>query len=299
MNLQLRELRHYFFDLPLWAAGCRTQSRWRHMRSFLAPQAAAFEAGLRMIDRYRGKAVNQSEIDKAVDYAIQITIARESDTFACLRPAALHFDLEGFEHLRDALGHQRPVIVLTGHFGNFYITAAALAKQGLAMYTLARSVATSNPLARQLYEQSNYALTERAMLGRYIYTDFAGKLDRYLITICREKGLLAVLPDLPQILFPTGRRKVQMLGRSSSLPGRMIELGIKYNAIFLTAWNTIVLEEGFKFRRKLRFEPHISDAVGVEGILQEYADRLTDVVWNEPWQWLGTSIISQYDESEL
>lgn len=298
MNLQLREWRHYFYDLPLWAAGCRTAGRWAAMRRFLEPQASGFAAGLSRAYQSQGKTTEQAEIDTAVDCALQVTIARESDTFACLRPAALRFDIEGLEHLQGALGRQRPVIVLTGHVGSFYTIAVALARQGITMSPLARSVATVNALPRQLYEKSNYALTERAILGQYIYTDFAGKLDRHLITVCRENGLLLVLPDLPRTLFPSGRRTVQLLGRTSSLPGRMVELGIKYNAVFLTAWNTIALEERFGFRRKLRFEPCIA-ADSVDGVLQDYANRLSALVLHEPWQWLGTSVIAQYDESEI
>ncbi|MEI6215284.1 MAG: hypothetical protein WCP10_14355 [Desulfuromonadales bacterium] len=298
MMTQLRDLRHYYLDLPLWACGCRTSGRWSRMRDYLEPDAAPFEAGIRYLYSSCGKTIGQAELDQAVERALQIKAARESDAFACLGSGSLspRYEIEGLEHLQAAMIHKRPIMLLTGHIGSFYTVSVALAQAGITASSLARSVAPSNPYPRRSFEHTNYFLTGRRMKGDWIYTNYAGKLDRRLVSVCREGGMLVVLLDLPRSLFPAGRWPVNFLGRPSSLTGRTVELGLKYNALFLTAWNTIQVESGYGFRRCLRIEPQLADEGGVDGILQQYADRLTSLVSREPWQWMAAPVAAQFNE---
>ncbi|MCX5864980.1 MAG: hypothetical protein NTW42_07910 [Deltaproteobacteria bacterium] len=263
----------------------------------MAPEASLFEAGLRTLWQYNGRDPVQKEIDDAVERALQVKVARESDAFAYL--GSPRFEVEGLEHLQKVMGQNRPIILLTGHVGNFYALSVALAQVGIVASSLARSVAPSNSYPRRSFERINYFLSEHRMRGGWIYANYAGKLDRQLVTMCRNGGMLVVLLDLPRALFGAGRRPVRFMGRTSSLPARTVELGQKYKAVFLTAWNTIEPEKDFLFRRCLRIEPPFPDDDDVDGILQAFADRLSSLVIVEPWQWSGVPIINQFDESRF
>ncbi|WP_292987485.1 hypothetical protein [Nitrosomonas sp.] len=290
--------RYFFWDLPFWAIGWRSRRRWLRMQSTLKNDAFAFKNSLQAFYANKDDVI---DIDDAVNKALLIRAIRNSDAYACLNMSkknlAKNFSISGFEHLQNALGLNRPIILLTAHMGSFYTIAIALAQLGIRIDPVARIVDDSqyNPLPQQYFEHSNYFLTQTKMQGRYVYTNNTNKIDRHIITACKNNGILLVLPDIPRKFIPTNRFPVQLFGKKASLPTRIIDLGIKYNALFITLWSTIEFKSDYSFKRHLRIDPGIYTA-DKKVILQNYADRLSSIVCQEPWQWMGTAIINQYDE---
>ncbi len=292
---------HYFFwDLPFWAIGWRTQQRWLRMQSALKNDALAFKKSLQAFYAGREHDVDV-DVELAVKKALLSRVIRNSEAYSCLgmskKNIQKHFSITGIEHLHNAHAHNRPIILLTAHMGSFYIMPIALTQFGICANTVARTVDDShyNPLPQQFFERSNYFLTQARMPGRYVYTNYSNKIDRFIVTACKEKKVLLVLPDIPRKFLPSNRYPVQLLGKKASLPGRIIDLGLKYNALFITLWSTFELKSDFSFRRHIHIDPPIC-TTDKKIILQNYADRLSSIVYQEPWQWMGTAIINQYDE---
>lgn len=293
------EFQHYFWDLPFWALGHRSLRRWERMRSFLHEDATNFRAGLNTLISYQEGALKGCSVETATERALLVRVARESDAFSCIDFAGFkpHFDIYGLEHLQSAMKEKRPIVLLSGHVGSYYTISVALNQVGIKADIFGRSVSPINSLARRSYERANYFFTQRAFKDKWIYSDYSGKLDRRLVRVFRDSGILAVAIDLPRSLFAAGRHQVTFLGKKSSLPARTIELGVKNNALFLVVWNKIELQANLSFRRCLRIEPKIIDTSDVDEILQLYSDSLSTLVFNEPWQWNATQIVSLYDET--
>ena len=290
--------RYFFWDIPCWAVGWSSQHRWRRIQSALQKDAFTLRNSLQ---KFYADKENTVDIENAVNKALLIRAIRNSEAYSCLgmskKNAQKNFTVTGIEHLHLAKEQNRPVILLTAHMGSFYTLPILLAPYGFRLNTVARTVDNShfNPLPQQLFERLNYRLTEARMPGRYVYTNYSNKMDRYIVTACKENETLLVLPDIPRKFLPSNRCSVQFLGKKSSFPGRIIDLGLKYNAVFLTLWSTFELEPNFSFMRHLHVDPPIT-ATDKKEILQYYADRLSNIVYQEPWQWLGSMIISQYNE---
>mgnify|MGYP001258123337 CR=1 FL=1 len=289
---------YFFWDLPCWAIGWRSQRRWLRIQSVFKDESLALKNSLQTFYAYRGNVI---DIDNAIKQALLIKVIRNSDAYACLgiTKKNLHknFNISGLEHLHKALEKNRPIILLTAHMGSFYTISIALAQLGISIDPIARTVDNSqhNPLPQQYFEHSNYYLTQTKMLGRYVYTNNSNRIDRHVITACQKNGILLILLDIPRKFIPSNRCPVQFLGKKSSLPMRIVDLGIKYNALFLTLWSTIETKPNFSFRRHIHIDPAIS-ASDRTIILQKYADRLSSLAYQEPWQWMGTVIINQYNE---
>lgn len=237
--------------------------------------------------------------DKALDAtcreAIRCKIEREADAFRCLLPNSLHHTIEGLPNLQQARQQKSPIFLLTGHLGSFYTIAVALQRAGIPVFPVARTVDESpaNPTPRRLFERLNYASTERRIGGHYLYTDFAGWMDKRIVSVCRQNGVMLVLPDLPRRLFSAGRHPVILFDRPATLPARLFELGHKYKAHFLPAWNLI---GPTRRERTLRIEAALpTDSVAAT--LQGYADSLTHIVRETPAQWMALPIIEQYFEA--
>ncbi len=290
--------RYFFWDSPCWALGWRSQRRWLRIQSALQQDAAMLRNSLKIF--YSGHE-DTIDIEHVIKQALLIRTIRNSDAYACLGMLKTNFHknfaISGLEHLQKALGQNRPVFLLTAHMGSFYTISIALAQLGICINPVARTVDDSqyNPLPQQFFERSNYRLTQIKMPGHYIYTNNANRMDRQIVSACKENEILLVLLDLPRKFAPTNRHSVQFLGKKSSLPTRIIDLGVKYNAVFLTLWSTIETEPDFSFKRHLTIDPAIS-ATDKKNIIQSYADRLSGIVYQEPWQWLGSMIINHYNE---
>ncbi|MBT4146808.1 MAG: hypothetical protein HOE45_08050 [Gammaproteobacteria bacterium] len=294
--------RYYFWDLPLWTMGCRSHQRWSRMKLTFHDETENIRYSLQSFFKNKKTTV---DLEQMVERALLIKVARNGDAFACLNLTPNNIGkkikVSGLEHLQEAITQQRPIVLLTGHIGSFYTIPLILTQLGIKVNLLARTVDSSvnNPLPQQFFEKCNYFFTELKMSGSYLYTNFSNKLDKRLVTTCKTGGILLVLIDFPRRLVPSGRSSVQFLGEQSSLPVRTVELGVKYNAIFLTVWNTIETSSDFSSKRHLQVGPVIANTGGVKRISQAYADCLSEVIMQQPWQWMGASIINQFKENDL
>ncbi|WP_374486113.1 hypothetical protein [Zoogloea sp.] len=285
--------RHYFLDLPRWAIGLGGPALQARMHRFHQGDLPPTRHGLQFL---WGADADAQRLDEACRQALQVKIERESDAYRAFLPLPLRFELDGLPHLQEARRQSGPIFLLTGHFGSFYTIAVALQQAGIPVFPVARTVDDSpaNPTPRRLFERFNYASTERRIGGHYLYTDFAGWMDKRLVAVCRQGGVVLVLPDLPRRLFASGRRAVTLFDQPATLPARLFELGHKYKARFLPVWSQVGAEG--RRQRQLRIEAPLS-TTSVDATLQGYADSLTRVVRQTPWQWMALPIIEQYLET--
>ena len=301
---KLRLWKYYFFDLPLLSAGIKTPSFQPLRQSILAAELARTSEGYRTLCRYLDRPFTEAGAEECVKKSLWVKLIRESDAFTSLRmgPRTIkkYFRMEGIENLNSVTATGKPVILLTGHIGSFFIPAIAFSSAGYTVYPVARSVDRSpaTPLSTQLYLTLNYRLSGKRFPGKYLFTDLSGKIDRDIITILKSSGILWTAIDMPRRLYTHKRLPVTLFGRPSSLPSGIIQWGLKRNAVFLTSWNTVEISDNGNYYRLLSVDPPISTEPAVESILQAYADRLTKQIAKHPWQWMGLQIISQYDESE-
>jgi lauroyl/myristoyl acyltransferase len=298
---EFRTWRYYFLDLPLWSCGLRGPHLAGNIRKYLEPDAVAIRSGYEKLCGYLG--ISPSQVDDTVKKALLVKVVRESDAYTSLRMSGKHIDryfqVRGIDHLKAARKHNRPVVLLTGHFGSFFIPAIAFSQAGFDVYPIARTVdrSSATPLSTRIYLTLNYKFSERRFPAGYIYTDFAGWISRKVINVLRSGGILWTAIDFPARLYPHKRLPVRLLGFSSSLPSGMISCALRRGAVFLTAWNGIETTDGRNWYRLLTVDEPIQGETS-QHILQAYADRLTEKISSQPWQWMGLPIVSQYNEGE-
>jgi len=296
MLKQYRLWRYYFYDIPCWALGLRSKKRWHSLQKSLEQSQAELLNGLQKFKQFHPHINLKSALEKA----LFVRIIKNTDAYTCINLNKKKLDqyvkISGIKHLLDAQKQQRPIILLTGHIGSFYVIPAIFSQLDINMNLLARSVdhSKNNPCSQQYFERLNYYFTEKKMLGQYIYTNYTNKLDRKIITTCKENGILLALIDIPKSLFSGRHHPVKLLGKPASLPRGIIDLGKKYNALFLTVWNTIEMTENFSCIRHLNIEPIMPDNLDANTYLQLYADRLSLQVQQQPWQWMGISVFEHY-----
>lgn len=295
--------RYYFLDLPLWACGIRSLSVEKRLHKLSADEAAATGEGFKELCLRTGKVPTQSEIENIVKKSMLIKLVRESDAYASLGMSAermyKYFKIEGLKNLESAKAKGRPVIILSGHIGSFFIPAVALSHLGFDVHTLARAVDSSQatPKLTQLYQSLNYKFTEKRFSAGYIFTDFAGRINRTIDSVMGEKGMIYAAIDIPKTLYPYKHLPVVFLGVAASLPSGLIYRALKKNAVLITAWNTIETQGNKHFIRRLKIDEPFREGLEAVDILQEYADRLSSIIIKQPWQWLGLQIIKQFNEN--
>ncbi|HET6516305.1 MAG TPA: hypothetical protein VFG09_14185 [Thermodesulfovibrionales bacterium] len=268
------------------------------------PEKEFMKKGYLTLCKYTGGTASEQETESFLERTFWVKVIRESDAYTSLRMSGKkidrYFRVEGIENLKSVIGDKRPAIILTGHFGSFFIPAIAFTHLGYDVYPIARTVDTSpaTPLPTQYYLKLNYWLSEMRFSSRYIYTNFSGKIDREVVSIGRRGGIFWAAIDLPRRLYHYKRLPVTFFGRQSSLPGGIIPWGIKRGAVFLTAWNSIEGIDSGNFYRLLTIDGMIPEGLDTGEILQIYSDRLAERVSMQPWEWLPIQVIDQFDESE-
>jgi len=298
---ELGRLRYYFIDLPLWACGYRSRALERRLYSNFEPEISSFKDGYRTLAAYMDKAVTETEIDETVQKAFRVKVVRESDTYTSLRMTGKtlcrYFQFDGLEHLQTARKEKRPIIILTGHIGSFFIPSIAFYHLGYIVYPVARTVdrSAATPHLTRLYLTLNYKLPERRFPAKYILTDFSGKIDRTIVSVAKENGMFWAAIDFPMRLYQYKHLPVRLFGQPATLPSGIIRWGIKRKAIFLTGWNSVE-RDSKGFYRLLSIESPIVYESDAQEVLQAYADRLSAFVIRKPWQWMALPSIKHYSE---
>jgi len=299
-KLEMQRFEHYFIDLPLWACGYRSRALERRLYADFEPEIALFREGYKSLSAYTN-AATEAGVDDTIQKAFWVKVVRESDTYTSLRMTkktlSRFFRFDGMEHLENAVKERRPVIILTGHIGSFFIPSIAFYHLGYIVHPVARTVDRSpvTPQITRLYLNLNYKLPERRFPAKYILTDFSGKIDRSIVSVARGNGIFWAAIDFPRRVYQYRHLPVTLFGQPATLPSGIIRWGIKRKAIFLTGWNSI---EGDSkgFYRLLSLESPIADGSDTQEVLQAYADRLSAFVLRKPWQWMALPSIRQYGE---
>ncbi len=295
--------RYYFWQLPRFAWG----GRYRMPDSIALELEPACQAGAAYLRDCLGSAFSTLSDVEIARRASWVRLWRESGAYTArspgwgvVRPALI----EGHEHLLAAATRGRPLVLLTAHLGNPYLACATLASAGHPVFPMARSVdhSPATPRPVRCFLHLNYWATERKLnRGHYLYTDFAGRLDKRIVKILRQPGALCVnLIDMPVTLYEGKRHPVTFLGRHAELPISFIRWACKKQAVFLTFWNGFEadfsqLGNPGRAMRWVRIESPI-EAGTAEAVLQTYADRLSAILGREPWQWMGLPIAPQFHQ---
>jgi len=299
---RIERLRYYFIDLPSWAYGYRSRAMEQRLYRSFESEKPLIRKGYEVLAGYMNKSVTESEVDDMLQKAFWVKIVRESDAYTSLRMSRKHlhryFQFDGIDHLQSLKNKNRPIIILTGHIGSFFIPSIAFHHLGFEVYPIARTVDTSpaTPRLTRLYLTLNYRLPERRFPARFILTDFAGKIDRTIVSVSNNKGMFWVAIDFPRRIYQYRHLPVKLFGQHATLPSGIIRWGIKKNAIFLTGWNSVETD-GERFYRLLSIDRPIERGTDAQAVLQEYADRLSECVIRKPWQWMALPAIQHYTEN--
>lgn len=295
--------RYYFLDLPSFSCGGRSSSLEKRMHKMCEKEIGFMKTGFASLCNYLKRPLNDSDLEIFARKAFWVKIVRESDAFTSLKMSkkrlSRYFKVVGIDNLASVADGRRPIVLLTGHYGSFFIPAIAFAHLGYKVYPIARTIDTSpaTPAPSRYYIKLNYRFSEMRFSSRYIYTNFSGKIDREIVAIGKKGGIFWVAIDLPRRLYDYKRRAVTFFGMNGTLPAGIIPWALKRDAVFLTAWNGIEGIDEKRFNRRLVIDGPIPGD-GVDSILQHYADRLSERVTAQPWQWLALQVIHQFFENE-
>jgi KDO2-lipid IV(A) lauroyltransferase len=198
------------------------------------------------------------------------------------RAAAAPLGGPGLAALEAARAAGRPVILVTGHFGNYDVVRANLIARGHAMGALYRRMA--NPYFNAHYVRSMKAIGEPMFeQGR------RGMME--LVKHLRGGGVLGILTDL----HAHGGRELTFFGKPAVTSVVTAELALKYGAELIPVY-AIRQENGLDFRIEIQAPvPHsdpetMTQAVndGLEALVRAHMDQWFWIHrrW-KPWLDLG------------
>lgn len=184
------------------------------------------------------------------------------------RMAATPLTGPGVAAFRDAAARQQPVILVSGHYGNYEAVRAALVAQGHAVGGLYREM--KNP-----FFNAHYARTLEAFGGPVFPQgrQGTGGFVRHL----KQGGQLVLLFDQHVRRAPT----VDFLGRPAHTATSAAELSLRYNAKLIPFYG-IRKPDGLTFDAVL--EQPIEPAGALE-MTQQLSDSLARRVIADPTQW--------------
>ncbi len=184
------------------------------------------------------------------------------------RATSLPLTGEGVDALEAARRENRPVILATGHFGNYDAVRAALIARGYPLGALYRPMA--NPWVNDHYVRAigtiGQPLFERGRHGM-------GQMLRHL----KSGGMLGILPDQRM----AAGVKLTFFGAEALTALSAAEMALKYNAMLIPTY-AIRQPDGLSFR--IVIDAPIAHATA-EGMTQALNDNLERLVREYPDQW--------------
>jgi len=174
----------------------------------------------------------------------------------------------GFEALRAADAADRPVILVTGHFGNYEATRAALVAQGFAVGGLYRDM--SNP-----YFNAHYVKTMQAFGGPVFPQGRRGTSG--FVRHLRGGGQLVLLFD--QHVFEGA--VLEFMGQPARTALSAAELALRFDALLIPFYG-IRQADGLGFETVLEAPVAHTDA---QTMTQALNDSLEARVRENPQQW--------------
>ncbi|MCB0320802.1 MAG: lysophospholipid acyltransferase family protein, partial [Bdellovibrionales bacterium] len=162
-----------------------------------------------------------------------------------------------------------PCIALTAHTGNWELMAAYFASLGIRVVTIGR--VTRNRFAHRLVS------TLREHYG--VHTVWRSGLQghREIVKILKSGGTIAALIDQDTHVSSVNST---FFGNFARTPSSLIELGLRHNASFVTAFNFRQPNNTFLVRVEELHERT------VEGLVNSYNSRLEEYIRQFPGQWV-------------
>ena len=174
----------------------------------------------------------------------------------------------GYEALETARADGRPVILVTGHFGNYDVSRAALIAKGHNMGALYRRM--SNPYFNEHYVKSITTIgTPMFEQGR--------KGMSQMVRHIKSGGVLGILTDL----HAHGGASLDYFGKPAITSLITAELALKYNAALIPVY-AVRQANGLDFEIIVQDEIPHSDA---ETMTQAVNDGLEALVHENMHQW--------------
>ena len=130
----------------------------------------------------------------------------------------------GFDLIRDASAQRRPIILVSGHFGNFQAVRALLPSYGIkvgAIYKTAR-----NPFFNRHYEQTITAI------GTPIFQ--VGKDRTGLVRFIKGGGAIGWLNDQ----YASGGETLKFMGKPARTNTLVAKLALRYDALMIPCYGT-------------------------------------------------------------
>ncbi|WP_439104994.1 lysophospholipid acyltransferase family protein [Celeribacter marinus] len=187
------------------------------------------------------------------------------------RMKSVPFEGAGVEALYAARDNRTPVILVTGHFGNYDVPRGALNAQGFNLGALYNPM--RNPFFNAHYEQAIGAI------GQPIFPRGRRGFAR-LLRHLSGGGMIGFLVDV----FNGGGAKLSYFGKPAMTALSAAELALKYNALVIPIYG-IRQEDGLSF--KVQVEPPIAHTTP-EDMTQALNDSLEAVTRQhmEQWFWI-------------
>jgi KDO2-lipid IV(A) lauroyltransferase len=176
---------------------------------------------------------------------------------------------EQVSHMLD----DRPLVVVSGHFGNFEVGGVISGLLGFPTFTVARPL--DNPFLDRFVNHFR-GLTGQLMLAK---KGSAAQID----AIMKSGGTLVLLGD--QSAGPKGCW-VQFFGREASCHKAVALLSLLNDAPMILAYS-VRLGRPMKFRVGVKavFDPRENRSMGTQELTQWYSDQLEDIIRTAPEQY--------------
>ncbi len=212
-----------------------------------------------------------------------------TDAF-CARARRAPVSGPGLEPIGQARAEGRPVIFVTGHFGNFNAARVAMVEHGFEMGGLYRPM-------RNPYFNRRYASVMTALSKPMFEQGRKGVVG--MVKHLREGGILGILTDLNA----HDGVPLDFMGQPALSSLATAELALKFNAPLVPVWG-IREENGLDFRILVEDPIPVSDPVTMT---QEVNDRLAAQVraHMDQWFWIhrrwkdGTGLLADYRAQQL
>ncbi len=192
-----------------------------------------------------------------------------------------HIKLTGASSLLSLMHQGRPVIIVTGHFGNFEMGGFSLGVLTYPSHSVARTL--DNPFLNKFIK--NF----RESTGQFLIAKNGGSDD--IMDVLSHNGLMAFLAD--QSAGPKGCM-VDFFGKKASTFKAIALLSVQYEAPIVVCYSLRHVNAAGEFE-PMQFDMHIAGVLdpkelppgisNVKDITQWYTKKLEDGIRNQPEQY--------------
>lgn len=179
----------------------------------------------------------------------------------------------GEEHLREAFRHQRGVMVVTGHFGNWELAARSIVQMGYKLSVIARD--TNDPstteLVTMLREKSGYQVLSR------------GNAARAVLGCLKRNECVAIVPDQN-----AGDVFIEFFSQKAGCAAGPAVFHLHTGAPLVPVFMVRLPGDYHRFEilPPMQFEPSGDKQEDIQRIMQTFHDVLETYIRRYPEQWL-------------